>query len=426
MRVLFIEVETESQWAHAAMGPACIGAYLRENGHTAALLRAASDQPIEEVLTGVRKQAPDLVGFSITTRQWRQAAAIAGEIKQRLNLPTIAGGLHATFAPQATLRSGNFDYLCLGEGETALADLLDTLETTGPDPVPDILNIWVSGKKRPGIRPPCASLDALPFAARDLLDEIEGVVHMGTARGCPFPCSYCAAGAIDDLYGDRSYLRRRSVDNVIGELGAIRSAGPLHYVIFLDDTFTLDRPWLETFCEVFGREIGAGFSIHARVETLGRDLIGMLADAGCRHIVVGVESGSRRVREEILKRPGPDQKFIDAFKWIRQAGMLATANYMIGIPGETRADIEKTLSLNRRLKPDDFGYFVFYPHPGTPLSKTCLEKGYLQEGYLDLPVDYRRSVLNLPGLTGAEIEAYSTAFAHERERLYRNRAENTL
>ncbi len=425
MRILFLEIETESEWAHAAMGPACLAAYLRAASHRADLLRVRPADSFDAVMTMIRQRAPDIVGFSMTTRQWPRADSLAGQIRHRLRLPTIAGGLHATFAPESTLASGSFDYLCIGEGEGALYDLMNALESGQNPRSLGITNIWHKGGPRPNLRPPLTDLDSLPFPARDLLDEMEGVAHINTMRGCPFTCTYCAAGALNNLYGSRPYTRRRSVANVIAELVAIRAAGPLHYIIFLDDTFTLNHRWVRSFCDKFGQEIGTGFSIHARAETLNPALLGTLASAGCRHIVIGVESGSQRIRETILKRPGTDQKYVEAFRWVRQAGMLATANYMLGIPGESESDIEETLTLHRRLKPDDFGYFVFYPHPGTALTKTCREKGYLPADYLDQPVAYDRTALNLPGLSRTAVEACHAAFTRERTKLYRDRNRHT-
>ncbi len=421
MKILFIEIETEIKWAHASVGPAYLSAYIRTSGHQASLLRIKATQTVRDVIPDILKEAPDLIGFSITTRQWKKAAAIAGVIQNTLKIPTIAGGLHATFAPESTLGSGSFDFLCLGEGEGAVNDLLTALEAGKSILGREIPNIWIKNETRPSIRPPLPLLDDLPFTDRDMLDELEGVAHISTMRGCPFPCTYCAGGAIDTLYKGRQYIRRRSVDNVVGELLTVRKNGPLHYVIFLDDTFTFNQQWVENFCIVFGREIGTGFSIHARAETLNQNLIRLLAETGCRSIIIGVESGSRRVREDILKRPGPDQKFIDVFNWIRQAGMLAMASYMIGIPGESAGDIEKTLRLHRKLEPDDFSCFVFYPHPGTPLSRACLQKGYLPDGYLDQPVDYSRTVLDLPGLSGADIAGYYAEFTRLRSKIYRDR-----
>jgi radical SAM superfamily enzyme YgiQ (UPF0313 family) len=100
---------------------------------------------------------------------------------------------------------------------------------------------------------------------------------------------------------------------------------------------------------------------------------------------------------------------------------MVTANYMLGIPGETPGDIEQTLTLNDELEPDDFGYFVFYPYPGTRLFDLCRQKRYLPENWLELPANNRQSILNLPGLTKDDIEHYYEKFSRVREHTYINR-----
>ena len=95
---------------------------------------------------------------------------------------------------------------------------------------------------------------------------------------------------------------------------------------------------------------------------------------------------------------------------------MATANYMLGIPGETASDIEDTLALHEELKPDDFGYFVFYPYPGTSLFKLCADKGYLPENLYEFPAHHHASVLKLPDLSGEEIEHYYDRFTDLRIR----------
>jgi radical SAM superfamily enzyme YgiQ (UPF0313 family) len=266
----------------------------------------------------------------------------------------------------------------------------------------------------------------MPFVARDLLDEQHGVIHGITQRGCPFQCTFCAAGAIDGLYDNGRYLRRRTVKDVVRELRHIKQEGPLNYVIFLDDTFTVYRGWVREFCRVYGKEIGAGFSINARVETVSRDMIDQLAEAGCRHIIYGVESGSMRIRRDILNRPVENRRFVDVFNWTKQAHVMVTANYMMGLPGETPDDIEQTLTLNDELEPDDFGYFVFYPYPGTRLFHVCRHKRYLPENWLELPANNGQSILSLPDLTPDDIEYYYNEFSKVREHAYMSRYGSAL
>jgi radical SAM superfamily enzyme YgiQ (UPF0313 family) len=78
---------------------------------------------------------------------------------------------------------------------------------------------------------------------------------------------------------------------------------------------------------------------------------------------------------------------------------------MMGLPGETIEELQATIDLHHRIRPDDFGYFVFYPYPGTALFHECRDKGYLPEDYLERPANHRRSILNLPGVTRDEIAA---------------------
>ncbi|MFC1816507.1 B12-binding domain-containing radical SAM protein [Thermodesulfobacteriota bacterium] len=421
MKILFLEIDTERTWGLTSVGPGYIGSYLRTRGHEAALLRVLPDHKIKEILGRIEREAPDILGFSITTNQWQRAAYVAGEIRKNMDTPVIAGGIHPTFAPLSVLESDGFDYVCLGEGEEATYELLSCLEKGDGIYAGQIANIWVKGSGRPEMRPPFEPIGEIPFVARDLIDEKHGVIHMMTQRGCPFPCTFCAAGAIVDLYKNTAYIRRRTVDNVLQELRQIQQQKPLNYVIFLDDTFTINRAWVKEFCRLYGREIGTGFSINARVETVNRDMIESLTDAGCRHIVYGVESGSLRVRREILNRPLEDRRIMKAFSWTKQANIMVTANYMIGLPGETPEDIDQTLSLNGELEPDDFECFVFYPYPGTHLFQTCRLKGFLPENWLKLLSNNRQSILNMPDLTKDDIEHYYNIFTKVRENAYTNR-----
>lgn len=422
MRVVFLEVDTERSWAVASIGPAFIAAYLRAHGHEVDFVRASVDASAATVVQQILQQQPDLVGVSLTTRQWLRARDLVRALRGRSRVPVIAGGLHATFAPQAVLESDGFDYVCLGEGEQPMRELADALEHNAPTDAID--NIWKRGSVGPPVvRPPLAPLDRLPFLARDLLDEPRGTVHMATQRGCPFPCTYCAARMYNQLYAanGEEYGRRRSHANVLAELRELRSQDRLGYVIFLDDTFTINHSWVMEFCGLYGREIGAPFSLHARVETVNQPLLEMLAAAGCRQITYGVESGSERVRREIMRRQVGNQRFKDVFRWTREAGILLTANFMLGLPGETRDDVEQTLALAEELEVADFGYFVFYPYPGTHLFDVCVSRGYLPVDYMHRPANHRQSVLELPDLSQEDIAEYYERFTALRHKLYLQR-----
>jgi anaerobic magnesium-protoporphyrin IX monomethyl ester cyclase len=418
VRILFIEFNTESHWSLAAIGPAYVGAWLRKSGHEVAFLRADVDMTPAALVEAVQAVGPGLIGVSLTTRQWQRARVMVAALRARVQVPLVAGGLHATFAPEQILASPGFDFVCLGEGEEAMVELAEALGEGRP--ALGIQNIWSKGGLRPTLRPPFEPIDALPYMARDLLDEPPGVVYMCTQRGCPFPCTYCAARMYNELYdaGGQEYGRRRSHRNVLDELFHIRDTASLAYVIFLDDTFTIHHPWVREFCAVYGSELKVPFSLNARVETVNERLIEQLAEAGCKHMTFGVESGSYRIRKEIMKRPVRNERFKQVFDWARGAGITVTANYMIGLPTETRDDLQATLDLAEELAAFDFGYFVFYPYPGTPLYKVCRDMGLLPENFLDLEANHRESILRLPHLTNADIGEYYERFTALRERIY--------
>jgi len=413
MKVTFLELDTESSWAVASLGPAFLAAYLRQNGHEAGFIRVPHDQAIADIVAAIRQQTPGLIGVSLTTRQWLRAREVVGGLRKLSNIPVIAGGLHPTFSPEDILAHEGFDYVCLGEGEAALLDLVNALEAGISAADAHIDNIWVRGGTRPKLRDPIEPLDSIPFMARDMLDERWGVHHISTQRGCPFPCTYCAARMFDQLYSDgktADYGRRRSHGSVLAELAEIQSRGPLNYVIFLDDTFTIHHSWVREFCKVYKRDFAIPFSLHARVETVNKEILDELAEAGCRHITYGVESGSERVRREIMKRWASNQRFRDVFSWTKEVGIMPTANYIIGTPGETVAEMQETIMLHHELQPVDFGYFVYYPYPGTDLFQTCRENGWLPEDYLTRAANHRQSILNLPNVTKEDINKIYNAW----------------
>ena len=427
MHVLFLEVDAERNWALAAIGPSFLGSYLRSLGHEVSMQRVAHDAALADVVARVVAAKPDLLALSLTTRQWQRARRVVAAVRAAIDVPVVCGGLHPTFSAEEVLSNPGFDFVCLGEGEEAMRDLVDALAAGAPIAEDTIPNLQIRGGKRPKLRPPFADLDALPFMARDMLDEQHGVRFFATQRGCPFPCTYCAARKYDDLYeGVGDYGRRRSHTNVLAELDELNRGIGLSYVIFIDDTFTINRPWVLEFCRRYPEEIGKPFSIHARVETVTPEVLGVLAKAGCKMITYGVESGSYRVRREVMKRPVKNERFLEVFKWTQDVGITATANYMLGLPGETKAELDETLALAEQLGSTDFGYFVFYPYPGTSLFQLCKERGYLPEDYLDREANHRESILTLPDLTNADIGAAYDRFTALRSRLTASRQSLSL
>jgi radical SAM superfamily enzyme YgiQ (UPF0313 family) len=414
MLLLFLDIATESDWAAASLGAAAVGAYVRARGHGAALLRIPADQPLPEAARAVLASAPDLVGLSLACRQWPRAKALAAALRELSDVPVLAGGLLPTFAPAEVLAAPGIDYACIGQGEEPTARLLDAL-AQGERPRSGIPGLATREEPAPAL-PPDLDPGALPFWARDLCAEGNGVVHVGTRRGCPFSCSYCAAGALKALHGPAWGLRRPP-GHVLAELRSLARCGDLNYVLFVDDTFTLDRDWLAEFLPAYAAQFGLGFSVHSRPDTLDEALARDLARAGCRHVVLGLESGSERVRREVMCRPMAEATIRRAAAAVREAGLTLTLNAMYGLPGETPAEAAQTLALAEDLDPHDVGHFAFHPYPGTALFGECRRRGLLPPDWLGRTADNVAPLLNLPEFPAAAVAGMHAEWEALRRRL---------
>ena len=363
------------------------------------------DQTETQLSQQIVEQSPDVLAISLTSRQWLRAKSFINQLRKQCYIPTITGGLHPTFAPESVLQEPGFDYVCLGEGEGAFVDFLNVMDTQGY--VTDG-QISLSGSK--GATDPhfghhmTQSTPSHSWQETCWISELRRHQYDHSA-GLSLPL-YLLRSPDNTMRFTPATAEDEALKMSLMRLRQIRDKGPLNYIIFLDDTFTINHKWVREFCRVYPDKIGVSFSLHARVETINQGMLKDLAKAGCAHITFGVESGSERVRREIMDRKISNQRLIDAFKWSKDAGIITTANYIIGTPTETVDDLEATIALHHQLQPDDFGYFVFYPYPGTPMYHYCKSNGLLPANFDTLPANHRQSVLIHDTLSHEDIEHY--------------------
>jgi len=244
------------------------------------------------------------------------------------------------------------------------------------------------------------------------------------SRGCPFRCTYCCNTVLSDLVGGNArWVRQRTVDDVLAEVEDVHRRFPdLKTLIFMDEIFTHKKKWVKEFCEKYKARFSTPFQVFLRVETVDREIMEWMKDAGLYSIIVGVESGNEEIRREVLNRKMTNDRIIKVFQWADELGLETWDFNMIGVPGDTEETIRDTMELNRVIKPHHLQISIFYPFPGTPLYDRCVEEGlakvdestsvFHSKPVLDLPTISRDRLLELHKefvAVGHQIEATKSA-----------------
>lgn len=437
MRITFVYPDIEGVAYYGARkyyhGLGYLSSVLRERGHETSLLYLQAEPTRETFLQELQALRPDLVGFSSTTHQHPYVEQCAAWIKEEIpEVKTVAGGTHPTLVPDEVAQHPALDFVCVGEGEHTLLELVERL-AAGEDGT-DVPGLWArrGGEVvRNPLRPLIQDLGALPFPDRELFgfDEIlrqnDGWVDMMAGRGCPYQCSYCCNPGLQKRYqGLGRYVRYRPVENILAELRVLQARYPVRVLNFQDDVFTLDREWLLQFCDQYAAEFRIPFWINTRVERIRDEaIVEALAHAGCAGVRIGLESGNEHLRREILKRQMGNDEIRAAFRLLRKHGLRVYTCNMLGVPGETAEMIQETVDLNRELFPDQFQFSVFHPYPMTELYDLSVREGYY-DPHRVLPTYYsRQSVLELPTLSPEELaEGYDKFVELRRELDLRRRS----
>jgi anaerobic magnesium-protoporphyrin IX monomethyl ester cyclase len=366
------------------LGLMILSACATRAGYSVQILDPNHDDTV--FLRDVLSFKPDIVGYSLLTTQISRARSIHAMIRAALrDCITIAGGIHPTALPEWTLRSLGLDYAVIGEGELTFIDLLNAIES-GQDPagLPGTAtlrdNRFIQGPSRPLIR----DLDAIPLPDRDSLafkrylrppGNIRGkylrrATSIITSRGCPFGCVFCSSHGI---FGRT--IRRRSIENVMQEIHLLIDTYNIDGLWFLDDTLLESPDWLEDLCGELKRT-GLPWACQAHVRRADEHLFRVMKESGCRQVEFGVESGSEKILQYLRKGCDPDD-VRRAFAICRKTGIRTLANFMIGVPGETKQDADKSFRLAKEIKPDHVVITFVTPLPGSDLFDESLEKGWL-------------------------------------------------
>ncbi|HEX8792241.1 MAG TPA: TIGR04013 family B12-binding domain/radical SAM domain-containing protein [Polyangiaceae bacterium] len=290
----------------------------------------------------------------------------------------VAGGVHATAEPLATLRAG-FDLVAVGEGETTIRATFEAL-ARGDDPrsLQGIAHLDARGglvSHGPGERRP---LDDFPSFRHGRWQAIE------ITRGCVYACAFCQTP-----YVFKARFRHRSVESVRRHVEAMAREGS-RFVRFLTPTALSygsddESPRLEAveaLLRTARQAAGPGarvyfgtFPSEVRPEHVSREALAIIRRwADNDAIVIGAQSGSERVLESMRRGHGVAE-VERAVRLTREAGLRPEVDLLLGFPGETRADREASLQLAERLVAMGarIHSHAMLPLPGTPMRDAVPE-----------------------------------------------------
>jgi anaerobic magnesium-protoporphyrin IX monomethyl ester cyclase len=397
MKIFFIYPNSGSQVGFN-YGVAHLASVLKAAGHQVRFWQLCEDlEPLpdkHEFIARIQNEAPDLLAFSVVTNQWPYTMQLARWGREELAMPQVCGGIHALLNTEEILRNGLFDYVFRGECEEAFAEFVETLSQNKP--VETLANLACVRDGQVIVNPvrPLPILETLPrkdyemMDFQKLIDAKNGWVGMISSRGCPFSCTYCfnhrmVAAYRHDLqcsFAELNYIRHFRVDQIIHEMKyLLNNYRRIKMFILDDDLFTFDPQYVKQFCREYKKLSDIPFVVNAHVNFFNDDIARDLAEANCRIVKFGVESGSPRIRDQILNRHMSNDSIIRAIQTVHRYGMHSSVFLIIGFPHETREDLYQTIRLMATARPGRFRWTFFYPFPGTKAWQISRDAGYINE-----------------------------------------------
>ena len=373
-KILFIS----DNLVNEGLGIMCLSSYLKRNGHDVQLFLLSEFKGSEGLLRSIRKTKPDIIGFSVMTPQASQFWTVTKVIKESFNnLKIIWGGPHCMFTPEHVITNDAVDIICTGEGEEALLTLMNRLDANSD--FDDIQSLWKK-KGREWIKNEVGrleeNLDKYPFPDRELyfnkywILRNFGVKRFMTQRGCPFDCSYCFEPSFKELYKNKgTFIRRHSVEYVMNEIKDIVGRYPANSIHFSDDTFNLNKNWLEDFLVRYKKEIKLPFTCNVNVLLCDEEMVVKMKDAGCNGVVFGLESGVERIRMNLLNKKITDRQYVEAARLLRKHKLTFVNNIIYGFPNETLEDTVESVRFNNSLRPYGIRPCILKIYKGTKLAK---------------------------------------------------------
>jgi len=380
--------------------------------------------------TEIEEFKPDIIGMSLVDPNYDFGLKILKYCKSMwLNIPIIVGGPLTTFVPEDIIKEECIDAIGRGECEEALVEFMNRYEKGGWNNVYDVYNFWVKDKDYYtnliiyknniklfdsvyGLSPDLDIYDDRHFI-RPLGGKTYRMATVIWSRGCIFSCNYCANSSFYKSANIKAkqYYRIKDVKFFIQELKIIKEKYNLNFLMFVDDIWPMHKiELIKEFCNLYKKEVNIPFSINLHCKIVNEESFSMAVDVGLRNVCIGVESGNKRIREQILNRRYSDDDLKFVFGLAHKYKIRCSSFNIIGLPFENRQNILETIELNKKLNPHSATVTFFHPYRGSVLRQMCIDEKYIDDENFYEDVYRVESRLNMPQITKKELTGLMNSF----------------
>jgi radical SAM superfamily enzyme YgiQ (UPF0313 family) len=421
---------------------ALIANYLRHQGYGVAVIDAEGELlTINDTVAKIAEYDPRLVVIvvygqhpSASTQTMYAAGQLCDRIKE--NQPQykilLVGG-HVSALPERTLEEEKADFVCQGEGPYTIAAMLE-INMADPGCLTKVPGLWYRDEGKPVFSGPAPLITQeklateLPGMAFDLLpmssyrahnwhcfgniNERQPYASLYTSLGCPFHCSFCCINAPFGKPG----LRCWEPEFVIQQFDLLAQKYNVKNIKIADEMFVLNEKHFLTVCQLL-KERDYGFNIwaYSRIDTVKPRHLDALKAAGINWLALGIESGSKYVRDGVAKGRFNQHDIKTTVQSIKDAGINIIGNYIFGLPDDNQETMQETLDLAMELNCETANFYCAMAYPGSALYQYAVANnwelpdswlGYAQYSYETLP-------LRTNYLTAGEVLTFRDAAWHQ-------------
>ncbi|MEN6320121.1 MAG: radical SAM protein [Syntrophaceae bacterium] len=404
MRVLLISANTERiNILPLPLGLNCVAVAARNAGHEVKLVDLMTEKDDQSSLrNAVAVFNPEIIGISIRNIDdqnmenprflLEQVKKVVAECRNISRVPIILGGAGYSIFPESALSYLEADIGIQGEGEIVFPLLLDRIERG--DDISGSPGVYLPGSGLQGKRIFEKNLDQLPPSDPHILslsatDKQEYWMPLQTRRGCPMGCSYCSTATIEGRT-----IRKRSPEYIIKEIISHVGVGFQRFY-FVDNTFNIPDTYAKEICrKIIESRLALSWRCIIYPWRLDKELIHLMAEAGCTEVSLGFESGCEQILRNMNKRYSCDD-VRQTSDMLRDAGIKRLGFLLLGGPGETRESVQESLAFADSLNLDALKITIgirIYPY--TALAKIAEKEGLIiPEDNLLFPTFYIASNL---------------------------------